>query len=289
MRYKDTFLVSFLHMKHKVITDKAAQLLKHLYEEGKVFFMVKDVQEFLSDTSKSYAKKMLRELTEREVIMRLKGGLYVLVPYDTPVSDFFPNWGLVGANLVGNASYYIGYYSALKMHGFTTQPSMQEQVVTDKRMKPTIQKICNVKFQFIYHTEKHFFGTKKIWTEALNRSFPVLYSDLEKTIVDCLYKPDYAFGIVEVAKAIYLAKDKIKPDKLISYAKKLNSQAVLKRLGFILELYEIDFPFIEELQQMKTISHVALDPTHPKEGVANRRWSIYINVDLNTIKQAPFS
>jgi predicted transcriptional regulator of viral defense system len=175
------------------------------------------------------------------------------------------------------------------MHGFTTQPSIQEQVVADKRMKPSIQKIRGVKFQFIYHTEKHFFGTKKVWTEALDRSFPVLYSDLEKTIVDCLYKPDYGFGIVEGAKAIYMAKDKIKPDKLVSYIKQLNSQAVIKRLGFILELYEIDLQIIEELHRMKTISYVALDPTHPKEGDTSSRWSIYINVDLNTIKQAPFS
>lgn len=276
-------------MKHKVITGNAAQLLKHLSSEGKEFFTVGDVQGFLKDTSKEYAKKLLRELIQRELIMRLKGGLYVLVPYNTPVSDFFPDWGLVGSYLVGNANYYIGYYSALKTHGYTTQPSMQQQVVTDKRMKPSVQDIRGVKFQFIYHSEKHFFGTKKVWTEVLGRSFPVLYSDLEKTIVDCLYKPDYAFGIVEVAKAIYLAKDKLKADKLIDYIKKLDSQVVIKRLGFLLELYGIDLPIIEELQEMKTASYAVLDPIHPKEGKTSSRWSLYINVDSETIKQAPFS
>ncbi|MEA1896676.1 MAG: type IV toxin-antitoxin system AbiEi family antitoxin [Bacteroidota bacterium] len=276
-------------MKYKVITDKAAQLLKYLTEEGKEFFTVKDVNEFLKDSSKSYTKKLLREMTERELVMRLKSGLYVQVPYDTPANDFFPNWGLVGSKLIGDANYYIGYFSALKMHGFTTQPSIQEQVVSDKRMKPAVQKIRGVQFQFIYHTKKQFIGNKKVWTEALNRSFPVLYSDLEKTIIDCLYKPDYAFGIVEVAKAIYLAKDKIKPDKLIYYIKQLGSQAVIKRLGFILELYEIDFPIIEDLQQMKSASYVALDPIHPKRGKTTSRWRVFINVDINTIKQAPFS
>ena len=162
-------------------------------------------------------------------------------------------------------------------------------MVVDKRMIPSVQHIRGVKFQFIFHTEKHFFGTKKIWTEALNRSFPVLYSDLERTIVDCLYKPDYAFGIVEVAKAIYMSKDKVKADKLMGYVKRLDSQAVIKRLGFILELYEIDCPITEELQQIKTASYVAFDPIHPKEGKTISRWSVFINVDLNTIKQAPFS
>lgn len=276
-------------MKHKVITGKAAQLLKYLTEENKQFFTVKDVEQFLKGLTKSYANQLIQELAKREVAMRLKGGLYVLVPYDTPVRDFFPDWGLVGSYLVGNANYYIGYYSALKTHGFTTQPCLREQVVVNKRMIPSVQEIHGVKFQFIQHSERHFFGTKKVWTELLNRSFPVLYSDLEKTIVDCLHKPDYAFGIVEVAKAIYLAKDKLKTDKLIEYIKKLNSQVVIKRLGFLLELYGIDLPIIGELQEMKTVSHAVLDPIHPKEGQTNRRWSLYINVDIETIKQAPFS
>ncbi len=61
-------------------------------------------------------------------------------------------------------------------------------------------------FQFIYHNEKHFFGTKKIWIDNFNK---VVCSDLEKTIIDCLFKPDYAGGIVEIARAIYIFRDKI--------------------------------------------------------------------------------
>ena len=68
----------------------------------------------------------------------------------------------------------------------------------------------------------------------------MLCSDLEKTIIDCLFKPDYAGGIVEVAKAIYTSKDKIKYDILLEYAKKFDSQAVIKRLGFFLEMLNIN-------------------------------------------------
>jgi len=74
-----------------------------------------------------------------------------------------------------------------------------------------------VRFQFIYHNEKHFFGAKKIWIDSFNQ---VSCSDLVKTNIDCLFKPDYAGEIVEIAKAIYASKDKIKWDKLLDYAKK---------------------------------------------------------------------
>ena len=51
-------------------------------------------------------------------------------------------------------------------------------------MKPSIQKVKDVTFQFIYHNEKHFFGQKKTW---INSHDKVWYSDLEKTLIDCLY------------------------------------------------------------------------------------------------------
>ena len=38
-----------------------------------------------------------------------------------------------------------------------------------------------------------------MWIDNFNK---VLCSDLEKTFLDCLFKPDYAGGIVEVARAI---------------------------------------------------------------------------------------
>jgi predicted transcriptional regulator of viral defense system len=57
-------------------------------------------------------------------------------------------------------------------------------------------------------------------------------SDLEKTIVDCLFKPDYAGGIVEIAKAIHETRDKINFKKLLNYTKKFKSQAVVKDWDF---------------------------------------------------------
>ena len=82
----------------------------------------------------------------------------------------------------------------------------------------------------------NFFGFKKTWIDSFNK---VLCSDLEKTFIDCLFKPDYSGGIVEIAKAIYMSKDKINFDKLFDYTEQFKSQAVIKRLGFLLELLEI--------------------------------------------------
>jgi len=140
-----------------------------------------------------------------------------------------------------------------------------------------------VTFQFIYHNEKHFFGTKKVWIDSFNK---VVCSDLEKTFIDCLFRPDYGGGIVEIGKALYTARTAINFEKLLGYCKKFDSQAVIKRLGFLLELLKIDAPIIRDLQDLKTDSFILLDTEMGKEGKRLSRWSVQQNIDSETIKSS---
>ena len=236
--------------------------------------------------SKAYIKEFLNDLLERELIMRLKKGLYVTIPYEIAANDYFPDHYVVASNLVGDADYYIAYFSALQLHSLTTQPNLKTQVAVKKRLIPSIQEIHDVQFQFIYQKEDSFFGTKKMWTDPHHK---VLASDLEKTMIDCLYKPNYAQGITEVAKALYEAKGNLKWDKLLQYVKKFNKQVVIKRLGFLLELFEINAPILQELHKMRSPSYVVLDPSYRKSGKTQSRWRIQINFDLETIQQTPFT
>ncbi len=218
--------------------------------------------------------------------MRLKKGLYYIIPYEQEAKSFMPDWHLIAQYLVKDAEHYIGYYSALQIHDLITQPSLKEQIVVSKQIRPSTIKIKDVPFQFIYHNEKHFFGTKKTWIDNFNK---VLCSDLEKTIIDCLFKPDYAGGIVEIAKAIYMSRDKMNYSKLLNYIEKFKSQAVIKRLGFLLELMEMDSDIIIELQKVKTTSYVLLDTELPKTGKMISRWSIRQNLETETIKSAIYT
>jgi predicted transcriptional regulator of viral defense system len=114
-------------------------------------------------------------------------------------------------------------------------------------------------------------------------------SDLEKTIIDCLFRPQYAGGITEITKAIHKSKDKVDYPKLLKYARQFNSQAVIKRLGFLLELLKIDNPVIDKLQKLRTNSFVLLEPSYPKEGKTIFRWAIHQNLDNDSILSPVFS
>lgn len=103
--------------------------------------------------------------------MRLKQGVYYIIPYEQNTEAFMPYWHLIAEHLVNDAKLYIGYYSVLQIHNFITQPSLKEQIVVSKQIRPSVINIIEVSFQFIYHNEKHFFSAKKIWIDILIKCF----------------------------------------------------------------------------------------------------------------------
>ena len=273
-------------MNNKNISTRSSELLSFFNGQSRNCFDYSLAYKALPDSNASAVRELLGDMTKRGLLMRLKDGVYYIIPYEQNAKTFMPDWHLISEHLVNDAKHYIGYYSALQIHNLITQPSLKEQIVVSKQIRPSEIKIKEVPFQFIYHNEKHFFGSKKIWIDSFNK---VMCSDLEKTLIDCLFKPDYAGGVVEVARAIYTSKDKIKYDTLLDYAKKFDSQAVIKRLGFLLEILDINTQIVQELKQLKTASYVVLDTELPKTGKRISRWSIQQNLEIETIKSAIYT
>jgi predicted transcriptional regulator of viral defense system len=273
-------------IKDKILSYPVAFFLDKVNEQNKKCFSIDEAYSLLSNSAKENVKRMLSKMTKRGLLMRVKEGLYYVIPFEQDPETFMPDWHLLSQYLVGEAEYYVGYFSALQIHSLTTQPNLKEQIVVNKQIKPSTLFIKEIPFQFIYYNEKHFFGNKKIWIDNFNR---VQCSDLEKTIIDCLFKPEYAGGITEIAKAIYKIKDKIDFSKILQYAKRFASQAVIKRLGFLFELLEIKHSAIDELQKLRKNSVVLLQPPYPKEGKIISRWAIQQNIDTESILSSIYS
>jgi predicted transcriptional regulator of viral defense system len=273
-------------MKNKNISTQSNQLLSYFIGQNINCFEYLQAFQALPNSRNSAVRELLSDMTKRGLLMRLKEGIYYIIPYEENAKNFMPEWHLIAGFLVKDTEYYIGYYSALQIHNIITQPSIKEQVVVSRQLRPNVIKIKEVAFQFIYHNENHFFGHKKIWIDNFHK---VECSDLEKTFIDCLFKPDYAGGIVEIAKAIYESRENINYDKLLEYTILFKSQAVIKRLGFILEILEIGESIIKDLQKLKTESFVLLDTELPKHGKMIARWSIQQNIEGETIKKSLFT
>lgn len=273
-------------MKNKLIYKQSNEILTYFHEQDIKCFDYEQAKKALPNSKESALRELLTDMTRRGLLMRVKRGLYYIIPYEQDPENFMPDWHLLAGHLVNRANYYIGYYSALQIHNLITQPSLKEQIVVSEQIKPAILKVKETDFQFIYHNEQHFFGAKKIWIDNFNKAF---CSDLEKTIIDCLFKPVYSGGVVEIAKAIYISREKIKFDTLLDYVINFNSQAVIKRLGFLLQELEIETKIIDNLQKMRTNSVVFLDTELPKSGKIVTKWSIQQNIETETIKSAIYT
>jgi len=273
-------------MKNKFISTQSNEILTYFHQISRDCFDFSEAGKAMPNSSESALKELLSDMVRRGLLMRLKKGMYYIIPYEQDANAFMPDWHVLAEHLTKGADHYIGYYSALQIHNLITQPSMKEQIVVSKQIRPSTLKIKDATFQFIFHNADHFFGSKKIWIDSYNK---VLCSDLEKTIVDCMFMPDYAGGIVEIARAIFTSKDKIKYDRLLEYTQRFKSQAVIKRLGFILETLNIKTGITKPLQRAKTDSYVLLDTELPKSGKMISRWSIQQNVDTETIKSSIYT
>lgn len=267
---------------NKSISLSEATFLGYLAEEGKSWFRIEDAYEAFPDKSEGAVRFMLMRMLEKGLLIKVSKKAYWIVPFDQNADDYLPDWHLLAEPLAGESRYYIGYYSALQIHGLITQPSLKEQVVRECHKTETIV-LKGVEFQFIYHNVKHFFGVKKVWIDPYNK---VPCSDLEKTIIDCLYIPAYAGGIVEVAKALWTVREKLDYGKLLRYAKQFDSQVVMKRLGYLLDKLNIKTDIIGQLHGLRSAAVSPLDTEVPNVGKISSKWNIRQNVDIETIINA---
>ncbi|MES2430788.1 MAG: type IV toxin-antitoxin system AbiEi family antitoxin [Bacteroidota bacterium] len=273
-------------IKNKTLSSQSAELLQKLNEGSRACFTLNEATNYLLSSSRDSVKRLLSDMTKRGLLMRIKEGVYYVIPYEQNPESFMPDWHLLAQYIVGEAKYYVGYYSAMQIHSLITQPALKEQIVVNKQIKPAILKIKDISFQFIYHNEKHFFGRKKTWVDSFNK---IECSDLEKTFIDALFKPEYAGGITEIAKALNKSKGQIDFGKMLDYAMQFDSLAVSKRLGYLLDLLKIDTAIIDTLQQLKTRSYFLLEPSGVKEGKMLYRWNIQENIDSQSILSPIYS
>ncbi len=264
-------------MKAKSVSVNASLLLQNLIKEDKLFFTISDVEIHLPNSSPEAIRKQLSVMVKKGLLLRITGGLYNIIPFEQDSKHYFPNWHLTAAALSNPHVYYIGFYSALDIHGLVTQPSMIEQIVTKKRILPKKRQIKKVRFEFVTLNDKHFFGYKEYWIDDFNK---VYCSDLEKTLIDSLYKPGYAGGITEIVRAISKSKDRIDEKKLDDYVSRFKTQVVNKRLGFILENLQMFPDLRRKLAGKLTNSYAPLDPTISKKGRTHSQWRIIDNINI---------
>jgi len=258
----------------KTLGSQAARLVTALHERNRYLFTLEDVR-VITGLREASARSFIRKLVERGVAARPKSGLFVLVPFELGRErEYLGDPLLVAKALVGGREYYLSHGTAMEIHQMVTQPRLVVHVSTPRVTRP--RTIGGIEFRFVRCRRRHLFGMVPHW---VTKQETVQVSDIERTVIDGLRRPEYCGGLTEVAKGLWIQREKIHISKLVEYALRLRIGAVIRRLGFLLELYEIVTPdAVRALQRRLTSTYVTLDPVLPAEGKYLRRWRLRLNV-----------
>ena len=233
----------------------------------KKIFTMKDAKK-LTSAKKDVLKVVLSRLEKKGWIERIEPGKYIVIPLGAENGKYTLHEFVIADLLVNPC--IISYWSALNYYGFTEQIPATVFIQTSARKKHQEITVFDIKYKIIRTKKEKIFGTKKEWFEDTQ----VIITDKEKTIIDCLDKPRYCGGIIEVAKALKTKNYDIK--KLLSYAQKIKNTGVIRRLGYLSETLQIPI----RIPKINSRNYLSLDPRIKKKGKTNSKWRLYINIDI---------
>ena len=264
----------FMHEYSKALGEVEARLLASLASQNKLIFTIKDAQA-VAGRPMPAVHSLVSGLVKKKWLIRLVQGKYLIVPLEAgEEGEHTENWFVIAKNLIEPKPYYLSHYSALDIHEMLTQPALMVYISTPVRRIP--KKILGATFQFIYNKPEDLWGIEDVWATS---SQQVKVSDLEKTIIDCLDRPDLCGGISELAKGLWVKRNEIDYNKLTDYAMKYGKKSVIKRLGFLFETYSLGKESLPLLQKEITNSYTLLDPSLPISGKFKSSWNVRANIE----------
>jgi len=269
--------------KTRTLGRQTSSLFVELNERAKTTFTLRDVEN-ITGLRGSSARSLILKAERRGLVTRLRPGLYTLVPFELGrVTEYVGDPYIIAKELCAGHHYFLSHASAMELHRMVTQPQLTIYVSTSLRKPP--QLIHGHEYRFVAVKPEQFFGLTEIW---VTKQQAIKVSDKERTIIDGLRQPEYAGGVPELAKALWMTRNEIKVARLLDYTHRFRNGALTRRLGFLLELYKVATrEQLEQLRRKVTTTYDRLDPTLPKSGPFQARWHLQMNIDKAELETIP--
>jgi predicted transcriptional regulator of viral defense system len=206
----------------------------------------------------------------------IKEGLYYVIrpgqsAQTAPVDPF-----LLASNLAPDA--ILAYHTALDLFGFG-HSAFNIYYCFSNRFRPAIR-FRQDHFRVVVTPQKlqmkaeELFGTEKVERIGVK----VLVTGKERTLVDCLEKPQNCGGFEEMHRSLEKIPF-INPDLLMQYLALREQKNLYSRVGFFLEQYREDL-HVEETLLRNLEQNVPVQPLYwtqeRKGGVLMKRWNLIV-------------
>lgn len=245
------------------------------------------------ENNPNHLSGVLAAMIKDGMLIRITRNRYHIPPNQADIKTYIPDRMLFAKHLMQDRAHYIGYASALRVHGLTLRvhntlsekeqaADVTEYIVTRVQMKPATESYNGTNYRFIHHCPNRFFGYESLWRCRLEKVF---VSDLEKTIVDIATKPRFSGGISELANTLFQARRLISPEKLLHYLTRNRNKSAMKRVMFLTELLGLKWtPGHDRLMGEIGTGLSLLDPSAQARGKVLHKYGLKINVDPDLLK-----
>ena len=263
------------------LSPQESRVVLALAEQGRREIDRAEVITVLGVTEKA-ADHVIHALRHKGWLERASWGKYLLIP---------PTQGpeAIGeSNLFALASritepYYIGFGSAAAHYGLTTQHRNVIWVVTPNRLRD--RKIGETEVRVVNPSAKKFFGFAPVSVLG----YQVMMSDREKTVIDCIDRPDLCGGEGEAAYILAMACRRMDWPKAAGYLEQTGSSGLIQSFGWLVDHAGAEMPAAARERLLQRIKHARRSVLGPDRAVADAAgdddtWRIRINVSRKDLR-----
>ena len=218
------------------------------------------------------ATALLAALAQRNRLIQLRRGRYLVVPLKAPNQRWMPSEFIVASSWMGDIPYYIGYSSMYNYWGFTEQ--IPQSVFVLNTQKEWRRKIGKNSYTALQISAQKMYGLKKVKIDDVN----AFISDKERTLVDFISKPIGSWENVQTVLNEQI--NKINIEKFIRYLVRFPVVAVRKRAGVMLERAGAPLGYVNKLKASieKNNTYVIFNPfIKSRKGKIDKDWRIILN------------
>ncbi|HET9058130.1 MAG TPA: type IV toxin-antitoxin system AbiEi family antitoxin [Chitinophagaceae bacterium] len=257
--------------------------IEECQSKGKLAFSLQELKSSFENTSETSLKRMLDRISEKQKVVSIFKGYYVIIPPQYSSKGILPPAMFIdGLMKFLERKYYVALLNAAALHGASHQQPQEYFVVTEYPVLRATNK-KGIKINYISTRElptETLTEKRKTETGYLTISNPLL------TAIDLIGYAKKIGGLNRAATVINDLTDAIKKSDVNDEAIKYATASSLQRLGFILEEILDKKELAEKifLQSKKSGIKFYLIPLkasgEKNKNMINEKWKLIVNTEI---------
>ena len=265
------------------LSPQESRVVLSLVEQGNKEVDRRQIIDMLG-VSPQAADHVIRSLRRKGWLERASWGRYLLIPPEMGPDALGESNVLALASRIAEP-YYFGYGTAATHYGFTTQHRHVIRLVTPLRARN--RRVLDAEVRVINPVQRKFFGFGPV--DVLG--YTVMMSDREKTVIDCIDRPNLAGGEGEAAVILATACRRIDWHRAAAYLDRIAARTLARRFGWLVDHAGTTIPddvyaHLRELAKGNGKSYFG--PRIPKPGAIGYQdnWQLTVNIPGSELRES---